>query len=138
MIILQLRWFIYFSSEERSIGHLTGQTKKIPIARLSIGNPYKSYYANSLNLPNEILAMRAESRLLEESWDEAMILHIVNIFLLESTFAISLSDVYFVLYLLAQIFLFGHRRSVIGFLPIRVNCLFFIRIMIIIICCCFS
>lgn len=84
--------------------------------------------------------MRAECRLLEESRYEAMILHIVNVFLLESTFAISLSDVYFGFYLFAQIFLFGHRalgcffaRSVDGCLPIRANCLFWMfRLLIII------
>jgi hypothetical protein len=42
------------------------------------------------NLPYKIFAMRTECWLLEESWDESMILHIVNILLFESTFSISL------------------------------------------------
>lgn len=45
-----------------------------------------------------------------------MILHIVNIFLLESTFAISLSDVDFVVQLFAQSLFFGHDFCVFCFI----------------------
>lgn len=40
-----------------------------------------------LNLPDKILAVRTECGLLEESCDEAMILHIEDVFLLEGSLA---------------------------------------------------
>lgn len=36
--------------------------------------------------PNEVFAVAAEGRLFEEAWNELVILHVVHIFLFESTF----------------------------------------------------
>lgn len=38
----------------------------------------------AVNSPDKVLAVGAESRLLEEARDEAMILHVVDVFLLQS------------------------------------------------------
>lgn len=58
------------------------------------------FYAN---LPNEILAMRTECWLLEESRNEAMVLDVKDVLLFQCTFSVSVSNIDFILLLLSHI-----------------------------------
>jgi hypothetical protein len=48
--------------------------------------------SNHSHLPYEIFAMAAKCRLLEETWDEFMVLHVVHIFLFQSSLSTSKSQ----------------------------------------------
>lgn len=56
-----------------------------------------------IDLPNEILAMRTECWLLEESRNEAMVLDVKDVLLFQCTFSVSVSNIDFILLLLRHI-----------------------------------
>lgn len=55
-------------------------------------------------LPNEILAMRAERRLLEKSGHKLMVFDVVNVFLLEGPLTSALEPLFEII---AALFIFG-------------------------------
>lgn len=63
----------------------------------------KESQVDLINLPNEILAMRTECWLLEESWNEAMVLDVKDVLLFQCTFSVSVSNIDFILLLLRHI-----------------------------------
>lgn len=62
-------------------------------------------------IPNKVLAVRAERRLLEESRYKSMILHIVDVLLLQRTFAAARPHVDLLLLLLGHVVVVSHLQS---------------------------